>query len=432
MRGRSTLGMDAPAALLAVLVVWWAAAGAAGQWAWLGRKQLLLQASPEQVHVSLAGLKHIRVTWITAAGSNLPAKVDYGTAPNTYTASATADGSSSYFYMLYRSGTIHNAVIGPLEDDTRYFYRVAGAGGRELSFKTPPKLGPEVPVTFAVVGDLGQTRWSESTLAHIQQCSYDVLLFAGDLSYADYYQPLWDSFGRLVEPAASSRPWMVTQGNHDVERIPLLARPYKAYNSRWSMPHSESDSPSNLFYSFDVASVHVVMLGSYAAYDQRSEQYAWLQEDLNKVDRSKTPWLIAVVHAPWYNSNAKHRGDGDGMMHALEPMLREAKVDIVFAGHVHAYERTARVYSGQLDECGIMHITIGDGGNREGLARRFRDPQPEWSIFREASFGHGELQVVNATHAHWSWHRNDDDEAVVADKITITSVTACTTPSRSS
>lgn len=51
---------------------------------------------------------------------------------------------------------------------------------------------------------------------------------------------------------------------------------------------------------------------------------------------------------------------------------------------------------------------------------RYQDPKPDISIFREASFGHGELDVVNATHAQWSWHRNDDDEAVVADTIWIT------------
>jgi hypothetical protein len=83
-----------------------------------------------------------------------------------------------------------------------------------------------------------------------------------------------------------------------------------------------------------------------------------------------------------------------------------------------------RVYLMKRDPCGIIHITIGDGGNREGLAHSFLDEQPEWSMYREASFGHGELDMVNATHARWTWHRNDDDEAVVADDIWITSLSA--------
>lgn len=30
-----------------------------------------------------------------------------------------------------------------------------------------------------------------------------------------------------------------------------------------------------------------------------------------------------------------------------------------------------RVYNGKSDPCGPIHITIGDGGNREGLATRY-------------------------------------------------------------
>ena len=36
-----------------------------------------------------------------------------------------------------------------------------------------------------------------------------------------------------------------------------------------------------------------------------------------------------------------------------------------YAGHVHAYERTAPVYDYLVDPCGAVHITIGDGGNSE-------------------------------------------------------------------
>jgi hypothetical protein len=43
-------------------------------------------------------------------------------------------------------------------------------------------------------------------------------------------------------------------------------------------------------------------------------------------------------------------------------------------------------------------------------------------MMREASFGHGELDVKNATHAYWSWHRNNDNEAVKADDVWITSL----------
>ncbi|KAK4344514.1 hypothetical protein RND71_034690 [Anisodus tanguticus] len=419
-------------------------------------------SQPQQVHISFAGDKHMRVTWVTNDGSS-PSIVEYGTSPGKYSAIAQGE-STKYSYLLYSSGKIHHTVIGPLQGNTTYFYRCGGEGP-EFQLKTPPS---KFPVTFAVAGDLGQTGWTKSTLEHIDQCKYDVHLLPGDLSYADYLQHRWDTFGQLVQPLASSRPWMVTQGNHEKESIPFLEDGFVSYNSRWKMPFEESGSTSNLYYSFDVAGVHIIMLGSYTAYDEYSDQYRWLKvdlccldsskfhlsvsgppevvfggsdmgaetfldnpsnidvdyakADLLKVVRKRTPWLVVLFHVPWYNSNIAHQCEGDDMMAAMEPLLYAAGADIVFTGHVHAYERTKRVYEGKSDPCGAVHITIGDGGNREGLAHRYKQPPPEWSVFREASFGHGELKMVNSTHAFWSWHRNEDDEPVRSDQVWITSL----------
>ncbi|XP_072951489.1 purple acid phosphatase 18 [Typha angustifolia] len=373
-------------------------------------------SDPQQVHISLAGEKHMRVTWITDDQSS-PSIVDYGTSSGVYGYTSQGE-STSYSYLLYSSGKIHHVVIGPLEADTVYYYRCGGEGP-EFHLKTPPS---EFPITFAVVGDLGQTGWTTTTLDHIGQCKYDVHLLPGDLAYADYQQHLWDSFGTLVQPLASARPWMVTEGNHEKERILFLKSGFDAYNARWKMPFKESGSTSNLYYSFEVAGVHIIMLGSYTEYDEYSDQYAWLKADLAKVDRRRTPWLLALFHVPWYNSNWAHQGEGSSMMAAMEPLLYAAGADILLSGHVHAYERSERAYNGRLDPCGAVHITIGDGGNREGLAQRYRNPKPSWSVFREASFGHGELKIVNSTHALWSWHRNDDDEPVKSDQVWISSL----------
>lgn len=171
-----------------------------------------------------------------------------------------------------------------------------------------------------------------------------MLLLPGDLSYADTIQNLWDSFGRLVDTLSSQRPWMVTQGNHEVEKVPLVHKePFTAYNARWRMPFEQSGSDSNLYYSFDVAGggVHVIMLGSYADFEPGSSQYKWLQGDLKKVDRGKTPWVVVLIHAPWYNSNTAHQGESESvdMKEDMEELLYQARVDVVFAGHVHAYER---------------------------------------------------------------------------------------------
>ncbi|MQL25225.1 hypothetical protein EI011_24360, partial [Escherichia coli] len=56
---------------------------------------------------------------------------------------------------------------------------------------------------------------------------------------------------------------------------------------------------------------------------------------------------------------------------------------------------------------------------QEGLAGRFTDPQPEYSAFREASYGHSTLEIKNRTHAVYHWNRNDDGKKVPTDSFVL-------------
>jgi hypothetical protein len=113
-----------------------------------------------------------------------------------------------------------------------------------------------------------------------------------------------------------------------------------------------------------------------------------------------------VFHAPWYNSNRGHYKEADRMRKALERTLFDAGVDLVLNGHVHAYERTHPVYDNAVNQCGPVHIVVGDGGNYEGpYGNSWIEPQPAFSKFREGSFGAGSLVIHNATHATWEWRR---------------------------
>lgn len=69
-------------------------------------------------------------------------------------------------------------------------------------------------------------------------------------------------------------------------------------------------------------------------------QYKWLAEEFERVDRDKTPWLIVLMHVPIYNSNEAHFMEGESMRTVYESWFIKYKVDMVFAGHVHAYERS--------------------------------------------------------------------------------------------
>ena len=180
----------------------------------------------------------------------------------------------------------------------------------------------------------------------------------------------------------------------------------------------------NSFYSFRMASAHVVVLNSYTRTDADSEQYKWLERELTTgVNRTETPWLFAMWHSPWYNSNADHQGENNtiSMKASMEHLLVDARVTMSFQGHVHAYERSHPVAFDNVDsESGVTYINIGDGGNREGHSRNFQEPRPSWNAFRNGTdYGHGRVVLLNDTHLRWEWHVNSESEWFVEDSVLV-------------
>jgi len=87
----------------------------------------------------------------------------------------------------YTSGFIHYAQLEHLKPSTEYFYRL-GEDNTVSSFTMPPTPGLKANFSFGLIGDLGQTSDSNNTVTHLAQSGADLILHAGDLSYADCLQ----------------------------------------------------------------------------------------------------------------------------------------------------------------------------------------------------------------------------------------------------
>lgn len=399
----------------------------------------------EQVHVTGGHPDSAVITWLTNASSTSQVQVckDSGKTslssrsssdcqtfkphneafsflldpPSYYPGESPCQGSSNYTNpdCYYTSGVIHSAYIREfLEPGEKYTYTFEDDDDNlSFGFKMPPAVDPDAPITFAVVGDLGQTGNSSQTVdglyaKAVDGKEVDLILFAGDLAYADGFAPRWDSYARMGQKLWANTITSYTGGNHEFSNS---GENWQNYHMRYPNDFELSGSDSFLWYSYSTASVHVISLCSYAAFDENSLQYQWLKQDLAQINRTETPWVVAMWHTPWYTSNAHHpRSEGAEMMAAMEDLIH-GQVDIVFNGHVHAYERSVPVYHDKptpASEGGVTYITIGDGGNREEFAVPWVDPQPDWSAVREFAYGFGELEVMNSTTATWRWLRNDE------------------------
>jgi len=317
------------------------------------------RAGPEQIHLTGASVDSIHVTWSDNDTSTAPSVVEVravsdaaswtavpGPSGSVYSALQAADACPGGYTdpsCIYTSSVLHSVQLTQLEPATEYEYRVRSAAGkvqerssRSLRFTTPPAAGSPA-VRFGVVADLGQTTNSSATVAGLQQAaedgSIDAILLGGDLSYADGDHRRWDSYARLFEGLWAGVPVAHVGGNHEVSSG---GENWLAYSRRYPNGHAAAQSDSFLWYSLEAGPAHVMMLCSYAASGPGSPQHEWLTRDLASVDRRRTPWLIAVLHTPWYTSNRHHpMSEGARMREDLEPLLLAAGTDLVLNGRAH-------------------------------------------------------------------------------------------------
>jgi len=334
------------------------------------------------------------------------------------------------------------------------------------SFRTVPSArAREYPLHIAIIGDIGQTVHSEATCYELRNdTSIELGIIVGDLSYADGYGPRWDSWGRMVEKCFSEIPWLVLPGNHEIEFEHDTKQAFKAYRHRFHMPSSSSSSSTSSsssssqyddddmqqqhsdsyrykyvrqptyhqfgntqydygssYYSVDVGTAHFVFLNTYTDSHIGSKQYLWLIGDLDAAaakrrqtrrdsSEARTAWIFVFMHAPIYNSNVKHKPSREEptveMKNSMEDLFYKYRVNAVFSGHVHAYERFHRTYKGKRVDDAPFYITIGDAGNREKLYDQWPYLEP-FSAFRNALFyGSGRLSLINDSMALWEWQPN--------------------------
>jgi len=418
--------------------------------------------APDQVHLTLWSEISVLVSWCTGFGNvttlkgtsapydplSVPSVIRYGlTEKMVDTAVGGEDGvlSRSVVYTyeypadagaldgqgtLYSSPIIHHVVLDNLTPGSMYFYSV---GSEEYGFSdvfnfTVPEK--RYPFRMGVIADVGQTYNSSDTLERTLYDDPDIVLFVGDLAYADdwypngtyswingmppletggqfkSYQPLWDTFGRLLQPLASHIPVMTISADHEIEsQISRDNISFVSYNSRYPLPRDASvintdpiyadqylqqDLPeksifnanadnvvtNNSYYSIVLGPSKVIFLNNYVPFGTNSKQYKWLAGELEAVDREKTPWLIVAFHAPWYSTYVRHYRENAEMQKYMEPILYKYKVDVVLNGHVHAYDRSPPVYKFQPDTCGPVYVELGDGGCIEGVAWQYVDTPP--------------------------------------------------------
>lgn len=191
--------------------------------------------APEQVKLTLAPqATSMGVSWI--ARKNEPSTVTYsdnGLVVHTAAASVatfTAGGWRGYVYTAEMTG---------LKPSTSYNYTVGAEGGERRGFyftTLPEDVGSEhSPLRVAQIADVDYGPLGRSTLELaarlVRAGSVHLVLFVGDISYADGNEEHSDVFGRLIESFTAYAPMMTTPGNHEAASLN-----FASYRTRFQMP----------------------------------------------------------------------------------------------------------------------------------------------------------------------------------------------------
>lgn len=357
-------------------------------------------------------------------------------------------------------GQLHSVVMDHLAPSTRYQYRVGLKGGQGVTwsdtfaFSSTPVVGDRTPFRYIVYGDQGcpSKGWGQGGTwvaamveREISNASVPARMVHhfGDLSYAQGAAHIWDEWMTMIEPVARSVPYMIGVGNHEYDHLsggankdPSGVESDAGYHPAWGnfgddsygecgvptakrfhMPQSNT-SNGVFWYSYDYAMVHTVMLSSEHDLSLGSPQHAWLAEDLAAVNRTTTPWIIVELHRPLYEGEAiwYQNSVGIGLRFAVEDLLFDYRVDLVLAGHYHAYHRTCDgLYRSRCDNGGPTHITVGSAGAKLDEAWLYRNG---WSAeFIRGEYGYGRITVANATALHFEFVRAGDQDDPEAGKV---------------
>lgn len=330
---------------------------------------------------------------------------------------------------------VYRTTLRDLVPGARVPYRVKRDGA--VVFEAEAQMRKSGPHRMVVFGDAADGSKEQAAIAKaVAAQKPDAVFITGDLVYprgraSEYRAVFFPVYNSDEAPLLRAVPFLGAPGNHDVPWDLQRWPDSMAYFAYWSLPldgpalkpgapnaapamagvheamvaASGPAFPRMASYSFDYGKVHWTVLDSNVYADWESPALkAWLEADL-RAARGAT-WRIVAVHHPLFQSSRSHMDDQ--WMRPISPILEQYGVDLVLAGHVHNYQRTAPIHfkptkvgprgkpvegAFTMDEAfdgrivtrakGVIHVVTGAGG-AELYDRWQTDVRASWQPWTRA------------------------------------------------
>lgn len=348
-----------PAAMLAVLLAYWFMPPSLFIW-------------PRNVMLTWTGTPATTqtITWQTGryiSGS----KVEYVEAADQ-NHSVMLSGAAKQVETDRGVITVHSIQLTDLKPETSYRYRV-GDGLFWSSFHTFTTAPAQVePFRFLLFGDSQGNSYDlwQGTLQTAYARNHDArfMINIGDLVDIGLNYDQWDDWFQAGRGVIDTIPVMPVMGNHETYTTEWQIAQPLLYTALFSLPSNGPVALQGKVYSFDYGDAHFSILDSQLQEEGEwipqmlTLQQEWLEKDLAGTNKR---WKLVFIHRPVYH-NRPAAGDED-LRDALTPLFDRYHVDVVFAGHDHAYARSYPVAGGKWtneEGSGPVYFTIGRSGKK--------------------------------------------------------------------
>ena len=305
-------------------------------------------------------------------------KVEYQTAADQPWRSADAPRNRRIAVVDQPPHRVYRGVLRGLAPGGVCSYRVLRGGEVVFASTLKAPKSKDQPHRFVVFGDCGAGTPAEKAVAlQVHRANPDYVMIPGDIVYSrgrvsEYRDKFWPVYNADVpsrdvgSPLLRSTPFVAAAGNHDIANRDLGKNPDGlAYFFYWDQPRngpalrhggpnvppltgpeanqqafreSAGDAyPGAGNFSFDYGDAHWTVLDTNAYVNWSSpELRGWLERDLAAAQDAD--WRFVSFHQPPFNSSKAHFADQ--LTRVLAEVFEAGKVDIVFSGHVHNYQRT--------------------------------------------------------------------------------------------
>jgi acid phosphatase type 7 len=271
----------------------------------------------------------------------------------------------------------HLALTG-LEPGKKFGYRISQDNKVVFEAEGRAPRSADQKQRFVVFGDCGANSPEQKAIAYrafLEKPHY--VMITGDLVYgkgliSEYRNNFWPIYNADTASPSEGAPllrstlFLATAGNHDIASRDLGKNPDGlAYFYYWFQPLNGPVAaegsplvapvvgpeetkkaflagagkafPRMANFSMDYGNVHWTVLDANATVDWTDRELQdWVARDLEAAKGAK--WRFVSFHQPGFHSSKTHFGEQ--YMRILSPVFEAGKVDLVFSGHVHNYQRT--------------------------------------------------------------------------------------------